>query len=88
MFAKIVALIIAAATTSSGVVAIRQEQLNAVHDMTRAIERSRDAQDSALRLRAAIAERVRPDRIESLLDEHGVWEPLVIDRSRDAEVLH
>lgn len=88
MFAKILALIITAATTSSGIVAIRQEQLNAVHDMTRAIERSRDAQDSALRLRAAIAERVRPDRIEPLLDEHDAWDPLIIDHSRDVEVLH
>ncbi|MFM9959144.1 MAG: hypothetical protein ACKVZJ_13860 [Phycisphaerales bacterium] len=68
MLGKLALLILVAACTAAGVLAIRQQRLVAMHDMARSVERSAELDRKLWRIRADIAELITPGRVRTMVE--------------------
>jgi len=68
MFVKLIVLILALGGTSVGVLSVRQSQLVASNEMTRARMRARELDRRSMELRGQIASSVTPDQIRLMLE--------------------
>lgn len=84
MFVKLIVLILALGGTSVGVLSVRQSQLVASNEMTRARMRSRELDRRAMELRGQIAASVTPDQIRLMIEGR---DELVDETQRRIELL-
>ena len=78
MVAKLMAIVLTLAVTAAGLLAIRQQRLQAVSEMAAAIERSSALERQTWKVRAAIAERVSPTELAKLIEPLGEVESLCV----------
>ncbi|HBS29183.1 MAG TPA: hypothetical protein DEB06_06960 [Phycisphaerales bacterium] len=81
MRAKVVTLILATALTAAGLLVVRQQRLQAVYEMTRAIDRAAQDERATWRLRADIARRITPDSLREMAKEVGPLQPIPLEVS-------
>jgi len=70
MRAKLVVLILAATGVAGTLLGVRQQRLQAAHELVELHRRIVKADESLWRLRVEIAERVTPERVQRMLAEH------------------
>lgn len=76
MRAKLMLLIASGAAVSVGLLVVRQQRLQAVYEMTRALERSEEHDRSLWQVRADIAEAVRPETVRQMMLALGPMSPI------------
>ncbi|MDX2115488.1 MAG: hypothetical protein SFZ24_07690 [Planctomycetota bacterium] len=76
MTAKFMLLILAGTTMSVGLLVVRQQRLQAVHDMTRALERAAEHDRTLWAVRSDIARALQPDEIHALAVARGFTTPI------------
>ena len=79
MFLKLATLIVVFAGVASGLLAVRQQRLQAAHDMAEAMRRAAEMDRQLWRLRAEIAARTTPDEIQRRLNELPTMAPIEVD---------
>ena len=85
MAGKLVALILIAAAAAAALLAVRQQRVQAAHELAE-IQRGIASCDQALwRLRIEIASRTSPAEIESMIAHAGPMSPVLIDWCFDDE---
>jgi hypothetical protein len=82
--AKLAALIVVFALTAVGLLAVRQQRLQAVSDMASSIERAAEMDRQSWRLRVEVARRLDPDALERALESLGDVSPLQL---RECEII-
>jgi len=78
MVAKLMAIVLTLAVTAAGLLAIRQQRLQAVSEMAAAIERAASLERQTWKVRAAIAQRVSPQELHKLIEPLGDVESLCV----------
>ncbi len=88
MLAKLIVVVVLAAGTSAALLSVRQQRLEAVHEMAAAVERAAEIDRKLWTVRLEIARLSSPARVERLvaMSELGPWVPIPV-LSRDAVVL-
>lgn len=83
MRAKIMALILIGALTATALLVVRQQRLQAVHEMTRALDRAARDDRDLWGVRVLIARGTSPERVRELAVALGPMRPipLAIDRA-------
>jgi len=76
VFAKLVAVVLALGACGSGLLALRQSRLQVASELTAAQLRINAADERLWLLRARIAERVTPERIELMAADVGPLHPI------------
>lgn len=76
MVPKALILVAAGGVVSLGVLVLRQQRLDAVHEMTRSLERAADAERLAWQLRARIADAVEPTNVRRMAAGLGPMKPI------------
>jgi cell division protein FtsL len=77
MFAKLLVIVLAIGLIAAALLMIRQQRLDAVHEMAQIHRRVNEQQTSLWLMRTRIADRCRPDRIREAAQELGVeWRPI------------
>lgn len=76
MRAKVVTLILATALTAAGLLVVRQQRLQAVYEMTRAIDRAAQDERATWRLRAEISRRLDPETLRRMAEVLGPLQPI------------
>jgi hypothetical protein len=83
MIAKLAAVILAGSATAAGLLAVRQQRLQAVHDTARAVERTADLDRRFWAVRIDLVARTDPARLERVIaamrDDLGDFEVLFSD---------
>lgn len=69
-------LIASGAATAVGLLVVRQQRLQAVYEMTRALERGNQHESEFLHLRSQIAEATRPDHLLRMTAAIGPMQPI------------
>lgn len=80
MFPKVVALILCLALVACAMLALRQQRIQAAHELAKAQARLAELDRNVLRLRLQIASRLTPDRIEQQGAKLGRLMPLSMER--------
>lgn len=78
MVAKLMAIVLTLAVTAAGLLAIRQQRLQAVSEMAAAIERASALERQTWKVRAGIAGRVSPTALQLLIAPLGDVESLCV----------
>ncbi len=78
MVAKLLAIVLTLALTAAGLLAIRQQRLQAVSEMAAAIERASTLERQTWKIRAEIASRVAPHALKNLIGPLGEVDPLCV----------
>lgn len=93
MFAKLLILILAGSLTAASLLTIRQQRIQAGHDMIQAFDRARAQEEQLWRMRTAIAAHLLPSEIERMASDLGPlvpipydWCPPLADLENDAEL--
>jgi hypothetical protein len=76
MFAKLAALIIGIALTAGALLAARQVRTQAAHELAQARIRVMRLDHERLKIRAQIAERIAPDRIQEMASRLTPLKPI------------
>ena len=76
MFAKLLLLILTGALTATSLLAIRQQRVQAGHDMIEAFDRARQQREQLWTLRSKIVRRLGPERIEQMAEDLGPLQPI------------
>lgn len=79
MRAKLIALVLSVAGIASSLLAVRQQRIEAAHDLAETHREIVQADESLLRLRAAIGARTEPEDVRAMLDRIGETEPILLD---------
>lgn len=79
MFAKLAVLILAVGVFACSLLALRQQRLDAVHELAVSQKRMAERDRDLFQLRTRIASRVMPDRVEALAAKIGPLEPIRVD---------
>ena len=83
MLAKAAVVILSMATAAAGMLSVRQQRLQAVHDTARAIEQAAELDRRLWSVRLELAARLDPGELEATLgameDEFGAMESLLSD---------
>lgn len=77
MFAKLSAVILAAGVCACGLLALRQQRLQAAHELTQAQLRIRQQDEKLWDLRTRIAMEVTPQKVEKLASAFGTLRPMI-----------
>lgn len=77
MLLKLCALIVAVAGCSTALLTVRQQRLEAAHEMARSVQRAQDLEEQLWRIRAVVAERVTPSRVRVMAASLGGLVPIV-----------
>lgn len=83
MFAKIIALIVSFGVLGCATLAVRQQRIEAAHDLTRSQARLAELDRNAMRLRAQLAGRLTPADIQKRADALGALMPLSMERYQE-----
>ncbi len=87
MLAKLLAIVLALAVTAAGLLAVRQQRLQAVSEMATAIERASALDRRTWRVRVEIASRTSPEALERALgDDRPEMEPMLVEWCEIVEV--
>ena len=78
MAAKLMAIVLTLGLTAAGLLAIRQQRLQAVSEMAAAIERASALERQTWKVRASIAERVAPGSLKSRIEPLGGVDALCV----------
>jgi hypothetical protein len=76
MRGKAMLLIASGAAAAVGLLVVRQQRLQAVYEMTRALERASEHENAVLRIRAQIAEATRPEHLVRMASSLGPMIPI------------
>jgi len=78
MLVKLAILVLATAATAAGLLSVRQQRLQTVHDTHRAVQEAAALDRTLWELRAELASLTAPDRVEQLLEHSTVdaWIPI------------
>lgn len=79
MFAKLSAVILAIGVCACGLLALRQQRLQAAHELTQAQLRIRQQDEKLWAMRTRIAAEVTPQKIEKLAAGFGQLRPMIAD---------
>ncbi|MBL8990185.1 MAG: hypothetical protein JNJ48_01250 [Phycisphaerae bacterium] len=79
MFSKICFLVLVIGASACVLLSVRQQRLDAVHDMAVIQQRIAEHDRDLLRVRAAVAARLIPSRIETLALQLGPLTPIGVD---------
>jgi len=79
MLAKLSVLIVSLGVAAGILLHMRQARLQAVHELARAQVRMHERDRDLYRIRAAIAERITPERVEQLARQFGPLTPMGVD---------
>lgn len=75
--AKLIALVLIAAATAAGLLAVRQRRVDAAHDLAR-VQAAIAEHDQALwRLRLQIADRIQPEEVRQMASTLGGMAPIL-----------
>lgn len=80
MFAKLVLLILAIGAVACGLLTLRQQRLDAVHEMALLHGRIAELDRDLLVVRVGIARAISPGKVEQLAAKLGPVQPLGVDR--------
>lgn len=76
MRAKLMLLIAGGAAMSVGLLVVRQQRLQAVYEMTRALERGAEHDRVLWQVRARIAREIKPDNVRQMASAMGPLLPI------------
>ncbi len=76
---KLAALILIGASAGATLLVVRQQRLQAVHEMTQAAERMIEMERALWRLRTEVAARVTPERLASDFPPETEMEPIPLE---------
>lgn len=79
MRAKAMFIVLVGALSATGLLAVRQHRLQAVHAMTQALDRAGRADRALWGLRAQIAARVTPEEVRRLCAGLGPMQTIILD---------
>lgn len=79
MLAKIAALILVSAAAAAGLLSVRQQRLEAVHEMSAAVRRAEALDRQLWRVRIDLARRITPERVHELAQQLGPLEPVPLE---------
>jgi len=68
MFSKLLVIIVAMGLTAMGLLIVRQQRIDAAHEIARTHEQIREHERALWRIRSEIARRCRPDEIRRLIE--------------------
>lgn len=80
MFAKLILLILAIGAVACGLLTLRQQRLDAVHEMALLHGRIAELDRDLLVVRVGIARAISPGKVEQLAAKLGPVQPLGVDR--------
>lgn len=76
MRAKVMALILCGALTAAALLVVRQQRLQAVYEMTRALDRAAEDDRALWKLRLEISKQITPSRVREMADSLGPLRPI------------
>ncbi len=79
MLAKLCVLIVSLGISAGVLLHLRQARLQAVHELAKAQLRMNARDRDLFRIRAEIAERITPERVEQMAQQFGPLTPLGVD---------
>jgi hypothetical protein len=79
MLAKLCVLIVSLGIAAGVLLHLRQARLQAVHELAKAQLRMNARDRDLFRIRAEIAERITPERVEQMAQQFGPLTPLGVD---------
>lgn len=85
MIWKLALIIVSGAVIAACLLAVRQQRIQAVHDMTRALERAAQADEELWRVRVEIARHVSPDSMHAHVKRIGPTKPILVDWRQSPE---
>ena len=85
MLAKLAFLVLVIAATGAGLLTVRQQRLEAVHEMAEALDRAAVLEREVWRLRVEAARLTSPQYAQELLAVLGETKPVVARRSPPAQ---
>jgi hypothetical protein len=85
MFPKLLAIVLCLGATGAGLLVIRQQRIEACHEMVMIHNRLNDHERTLWRLESEISQRCRPDAIRASMKKLNiVWTPIELDTVRPA----
>ncbi len=79
MRSKLILLIVAGGLTAAALLVVRQERLQAVFEMTRALDRAAANDQRLWKLRVEIARQITPERVRRMAEELGDLQPIPLE---------
>ena len=79
MRAKLILLIVTGGLTAAVLLVVRQQRLQAVYEMTRALDRAAENDQRLWKLRVEIARQITPDRVERMAEGLGDLHPIPLE---------
>lgn len=79
MRAKLILLILTGGLTAAALLVVRQQRLQAVYEMTRALDRAAEHDRKLWKLRIEIARQITPDRVERMAANLGGLHPIPLE---------
>ena len=88
MLVKLAILVLATAATAAGLLSVRQQRLQTVHDTHRAVQEAAALDRTLWEMRAELARLTAPDRVEQLIKRSSVnsWTPIHASPSEPASL--
>lgn len=88
MAAKLMAIVLTLALTAAGLLAIRQQRLQAVSEMAAAIERASALERQTWNVRSKIAAQVSPSTLRGMIDPIGEVDALCLPWRKVIPISH
>ena len=79
MRAKLILLIVSGGLTAAALLVVRQQRLQAVYEMTRALDRAAENDQKLWKLRVEIARQITPERVERMAEGLGDLHPIPLE---------
>ncbi len=79
MRAKLILLVLATGLTAAALLVVRQERLQAVYEMTRALDRAAENDRRLWTLRIEIARRITPNQVRRMAESLGPLRPIPLE---------
>lgn len=79
MRAKLMFILVTIGLVSCGLLVVRQQRLQTVYDMTKALQRSVQVERTLWTLRSQIGRETRPEAVRALADSLGPLRPIPTD---------
>ncbi len=79
MRTKLVLLVLVGGLTAAALLVVRQQRIQAVYDMTRALDRAAENDRKLWRLRIEIARQITPTRVRRMAENLGPLRPIPLE---------
>ena len=77
MYAKLLMIILATGAVASGLLVLRQQKVETIHEISRAYHRQRQQERTLWLLQARLAWQCRPEALRELLERQRLdWQPI------------